>query len=93
MPIQASNRYHLFVVSDPENIVFENGSKANNAAEPNHPLDVMPRPNADLVVSSGEGAGSHVTAYFGKGLAVEEAPPAGLNSDAFPGFTGWVFVG
>ncbi|MEH2565659.1 CARDB domain-containing protein [Bradyrhizobium sp. AZCC 2289] len=52
LPIDASNRYHLFVVSDFENTVFENSSKSNNAAEPAHTLDVMPIPYADLVVSS-----------------------------------------
>jgi CARDB len=50
LPDDASSRYHLFVVSDPENAVFENGAKTNDAAEAAQPLDVMPIPYADLVV-------------------------------------------
>jgi VCBS repeat-containing protein len=52
LPVGASNRYHLFVVSDPENAVFENGSKANDTAESAQTLDVMASPYADLIVSS-----------------------------------------
>jgi hypothetical protein len=52
LPVGLSNRYHVFVVSDPENVVFENGSKANNTAQAPNTLDVMPLPYADLVVSS-----------------------------------------
>ena len=52
MPPGFSGRYHLFVETDAGDVVFENGSKANNvAAAPNH-FDVMPIPYADLVVSS-----------------------------------------
>jgi hypothetical protein len=48
---------------------------------------------ADLVVSSGEGAGSHVTAYLGKNIPTIGTPSAALDFDAFPGFSGGVFVG
>ena len=47
---------------------------------------------ADLVVGSGQGAGSHVTTYPGASLA-GGAPPAGQSFDADPGFVGGVFVG
>ena len=48
--------------------------------------------HADLVVGSGSGAGSHVTAYAGKTLT-GNAPPSAFDYDAFPGFAGGVFVG
>jgi hypothetical protein len=48
---------------------------------------------ADLVVGDGAGAGSHVTAYFGKNIAANGTPPVAFEFDAFPGFTGGVFVG
>ena len=52
MPPGFTGRYHLFVETDADDVVFENGLKANNVAEaPNH-FDVMPIPYADLVVSS-----------------------------------------
>ncbi len=52
MPAGFTGRYYLFVETDAGNVVFENGSKANNVGEaPNH-FDVMPIPYADLVVSS-----------------------------------------
>jgi murein DD-endopeptidase MepM/ murein hydrolase activator NlpD len=47
---------------------------------------------ADVVTGDGEGAGSRVTAYLGKDLADGSAVPD-LDFDAFPGFTGGVFVG
>ena len=47
---------------------------------------------ADLVVGSGQGAGSHVTAYYGKVLASGGTQSA-TDFDAFPGFGGGVFVG
>jgi hypothetical protein len=48
--------------------------------------------NADLVVGSGTGAGSAVTAYLGKNLA-DGADTEELAFDAFTGFSGGVFVG
>ncbi len=52
MPAGFTGRYYLFVETDAGNVVFEDGSKANNVGEaPNH-FDVMPIPYADLVVSS-----------------------------------------
>jgi autotransporter-associated beta strand protein len=48
--------------------------------------------HADLVVGDGTGAGSRVTAYLGKDLAAGSTP-VHLAFDAFPGFTGGVFVG
>jgi hypothetical protein len=47
---------------------------------------------ADLVVGDGSGAGSHVTAYLGSALVSGSAAPA-FGFDAFPGFTGGVYVG
>jgi hypothetical protein len=48
---------------------------------------------ADLVVGSGSGAGSRVTGYLGKSIAADGTPPEQFGFDAFPGFTGGVFVG
>jgi hypothetical protein len=48
---------------------------------------------ADLVVGDGEGAGSRVTAYLGKNVGPAGTPAAAFEFDAFPGFTGGVFVG
>jgi hypothetical protein len=48
---------------------------------------------ADLVVGAGEGAGSRVTGYLGKNIAPAGTPTAVFDFDAFPGFTGGVFVG
>jgi uncharacterized delta-60 repeat protein/uncharacterized repeat protein (TIGR01451 family) len=48
---------------------------------------------ADLVVGSGTGAGSRVTAYQGKSVSAAGTPPPALDFDAFAGFTGGVFVG
>ena len=46
---------------------------------------------ADLVTGAGTGAGSRVTAYPGKGMGSGAAPA--LDFEAFPGFSGGVFVG
>lgn len=46
---------------------------------------------ADLVVGDGAGAGSRVTGYFGKTLSGQ--PGVAFTFDAYPGFTGGVFVG
>jgi hypothetical protein len=48
---------------------------------------------ADLVTGAGEGAGSRVTAYAGQSLPADGQPPELWSADAFPGFTGGVFVG
>ncbi|OWK41895.1 polymorphic outer membrane protein [Fimbriiglobus ruber] len=49
---------------------------------------------ADVVVGSGTGAGAAVTAYTGAAIAANPASPAAAGDlDAFPGFTGGVFVG
>jgi hypothetical protein len=48
---------------------------------------------ADLVVGSGTGAGSHFTAYLGKDITPSGTPPVFEQFDAYPGFTGGVFVG
>jgi hypothetical protein len=48
---------------------------------------------ADLVVGDGEGAGSRVTGYLGTDLAAAGTPPEQFAFDAFPGFTGGVYVG
>ncbi|HJZ59772.1 MAG TPA: VCBS repeat-containing protein, partial [Gemmataceae bacterium] len=49
--------------------------------------------HADLVVGDGTGAGSRVTAYLGKNIALNGTPPAEDAFDAYPGFNGGVFVG
>ncbi|HEX4607500.1 MAG TPA: carboxypeptidase regulatory-like domain-containing protein [Urbifossiella sp.] len=46
---------------------------------------------ADVVVGAGTGAGSRVTAYYGKNLG--GADPIAYDIDAFPGITAGVFVG
>jgi hypothetical protein len=48
---------------------------------------------ADLVVGAGTGAGSRVTAFAGKSIPTDGAPPELFAFDAFAGFTGGVFVG
>ncbi|MFO0804134.1 MAG: FG-GAP-like repeat-containing protein [Gemmataceae bacterium] len=48
---------------------------------------------ADLVVGSGTGAGSRVTAYLGVTLAATGTPPTTLDFDSFAGFGNGVFVG
>jgi hypothetical protein len=47
---------------------------------------------ADIVVGDGEGAGSRVSAYLGATLAARSVTPA-FSEDAFPGFSGGVYVG
>ena len=48
---------------------------------------------ADLLVGSGPGGGSRVTAYAGKSVAAGGTPPELFAFDAQPGFSGGVFVG
>ena len=48
---------------------------------------------ADLVIGSGEGAGTHVTAYYGKNISPTGTPPSAFDFDAFTRFNGGVFVG
>ncbi len=52
LPPAYTGRLHLFVVTDADGAVFENGLDANNALESPQLLDVMPIPYADLAVSS-----------------------------------------
>ena len=52
MPPGFTGQYHLFVVADAGNAVFENGMRAGNVGEAPNLFDVMPIPYADLVVSS-----------------------------------------
>ncbi|OWK40163.1 beta strand repeat-containing protein [Fimbriiglobus ruber] len=50
--------------------------------------------DADLVVGSGTGDGSRVTAYTGQSILANPSDPTSLyDFDALPGFTGGVFVG
>ncbi|HEX4609635.1 MAG TPA: MBG domain-containing protein, partial [Urbifossiella sp.] len=49
-------------------------------------------PFADVVVGDGTGAGSRVTGYLGKNLSTGSTPDD-FEFDAFPGFTGGVYVG
>jgi autotransporter-associated beta strand protein len=55
-------------------------------------VDLDADAKADLVVGDGSGAGSHVTVYHGVDFIHGTAPEA-FDADAFPGFTGGVFVG
>jgi hypothetical protein len=48
---------------------------------------------ADIVVGSGEGAGSRVIAYVGARTPAENSPPASLILDVFGAFDGGVYVG
>ncbi|HET6575657.1 MAG TPA: CHRD domain-containing protein [Fimbriiglobus sp.] len=48
---------------------------------------------ADLVVGAGTGAGSRVTGYLGSTIPADGTPPEQFAFDAFPGFTGGVYVG
>jgi hypothetical protein len=48
---------------------------------------------ADLVVGDGEGAGAHVTAYYGKNIGPADVPAVAFDFDAFTRFTGGVYVG
>ena len=48
---------------------------------------------ADLVVGDGTGAGSNVTGYLGKDLTAGNTSSPAFSFDAFPGFSGGVFVG
>jgi hypothetical protein len=51
LPPGFQGRFHLFVRSDAQDVVFENNSEANNAGEAPKLLDVVPIPYADLTVS------------------------------------------
>jgi large repetitive protein len=48
---------------------------------------------ADLITGAGTGAGSRLTAYYGKNIIGAAQPPVAFEFDAFAGFQGGVFVG
>jgi hypothetical protein len=48
---------------------------------------------ADLLVGSGENAGTQVTAYYGKNIGPSGTPPVAFDFDAFTQYNGGVFVG
>jgi len=48
---------------------------------------------ADILTGAGKGRGSKVRVYLGKTLTPIGMPPIALDFDAYPGFTGGVFVG
>ncbi len=52
LPPAFEGSYHLFVVTDAKNVVFENDNKSGRAAEAGNLFDVTPKPYADLVISS-----------------------------------------
>ena len=52
LPPAFAGRYRLFVITDADNVVFENEQEANNAAAAPDYFDVMTIPYADLVVTS-----------------------------------------
>lgn len=72
---------------------FFGGDEANRGGIRLAVKDLDGDDRADLVVGAGSGAGSRVTAYFGKDIPTVGAPPAAFDFDALPGFTGGVFVG
>ncbi|MFO0935369.1 MAG: FG-GAP-like repeat-containing protein [Gemmataceae bacterium] len=49
--------------------------------------------NSDIVVGAGTGSGSKVIGYLGKNVQPDGTPAETFNFDAFPGFSGGVFVG
>ncbi len=67
MPPRFSDRLTLFVLADAENTVFEAGLTDNNLASPPHPVDIMPAPNADLIVT---GFDADPTGQSGQSLAL-----------------------
>lgn len=62
-----SARGHVFVKTDSKSEVWENGAEANNVGKALHTVDVMPKPYADLTVSSVTTSGD---AASGKPLTV-----------------------
>ena len=52
LPPQFQTHAHLFVRTDAADVVFENGSEANNYAEASNMFDVARTPYSDLVVSN-----------------------------------------
>ena len=56
LPIDMEGRFHLFAVTDYEQLVFEDEREQNNQREVEHFLDVMKVPYADLVVTAIEAA-------------------------------------
>nr|WP_309246834.1 CARDB domain-containing protein [Ramlibacter montanisoli] len=66
----APDSYRVFVIADAGRQVFENGSEANNAAAAPAPLDLMPIPFADLVLTD---LVVPATAQSGQSLAVSWA--------------------
>jgi YD repeat-containing protein len=51
-PIGTQGRFHLFVIADATDIVYEYNNNQRNTAEPNHVVDIVAREYADLVVDS-----------------------------------------
>ncbi len=54
LPPRFEGRFHLFVTTDIDDLVFEDASEVNNTLESEKPLDVVMIPYADLVVTSVE---------------------------------------
>ena len=52
LPPGITGHYSLFVITDAKAQVFENGATADNSALLDHPVDVMPKPYADLQVQA-----------------------------------------
>jgi hypothetical protein len=72
---------------------FFGGNEANRGGIRVAVKDLDGDAKADLVVGAGAGAGSRVTAYLGANIAANGTPAAQLDFDAFPNFSGGVFVG
>src|SRR6185369_4827005 len=51
LPAGSSGQYHVFVVTDAGNAVYEYTFEGNNLTEPNNLLAISPVPFADLVIS------------------------------------------
>ena len=67
-PAAMTGRFHLYVVVDVDDVVFENGLEENNRAESPLVFDIMPIPYADLVV---EDVAASPTALSGGTLTFE----------------------
>ncbi|MHB8956711.1 MAG: putative Ig domain-containing protein [Pirellulaceae bacterium] len=65
LPPRFAGRFHLFVITDVDEGVFEDNSEANNTREGDTPFDVVIMPYADLVVTSIE---APATAFSGQPL-------------------------
>ena len=70
------------------------GGDANNCGGIRVPVENLDGDNrADVILGSGSGGGSRVTASAGNDITPNGTPPAVKDFDALPGFAGGVVVG